>query len=129
MKITVIGGGSLTWAFEFARDITGTFSAEETELCLMDINKEALGFVSQAVAKPIADRSSAIHLSTANDLAPALDGADMVLVSISVGGLAAMEMMTDPFCAHLDLGQAREMTQAMLEANRSYIRNSESLNF
>lgn len=90
MKIAIIGGGSYTWTFGFARDILGTARAGETELCLMDINPQTLAFMATAVTKLVRDRASSLRVTTATDLPAALTGADMVLISIAVGGLAAM---------------------------------------
>jgi len=90
MKITVIGGGSLLWAFGFARQFVGSRSLEDVTLVLMDLNAEALELVGTAAGMCNRRSGSPITIETTTDRDAALDGADFVVVSISTGGLAAM---------------------------------------
>lgn len=90
MKITVIGGGSYTWAFGFARQFVHSQHLKSAHLALMDINTEGLELVGAAADLYNRTHGSPICIERTTDLDAALEGADFVLVSISTGGLAAM---------------------------------------
>ncbi len=91
MKITMIGGGSYSWASGmFSNLLNNQFFGRETELCLYDINEFALneiyGFCQGANIKY---PDHAITLTKTLNFEEALYGADYVMVAISHGGLEA----------------------------------------
>ena len=90
MKITIIGGGSFTWSFGFARQFVDSKFLNGAELTLCDINPEALDIVNKASTIYNNSHGTPIRIETTTDTNAALDGADFVLVSISTGGLEAM---------------------------------------
>lgn len=90
MKIAIIGGGSALWAFGFSRQFIHSERLAGSSLCLMDIDPVAVERVARAaqICNQRAGRPLAIDRTT--DRAPALDGADFVIISISTGGLDTM---------------------------------------
>lgn len=89
MKISVIGGGSYTWAVGFVRQFVESDLLNGAEIVLMDISDEALELVGRASRIYNRQHGSPLRLSTTPDLDEALRGSDFVLVSISTGGLQA----------------------------------------
>ncbi|NLM76830.1 MAG: hypothetical protein GX173_01920 [Ruminococcaceae bacterium] len=90
-KITLVGGGSYSWAPGlFATFFNNDFFHTETELCLFDINKQALEHV-YAYCSWYNSRhpEKAVTLSTTMNEDAALEGSDYVVIAISHGGLAA----------------------------------------
>lgn len=89
-KITIVGGGSFLWTPTLARDFMVEPRLAGSELWLQDIAPDRLEIVERYVTKVAraADTGWTVHTTT--DRAPALDGADAVVLSITTGGLAAM---------------------------------------
>ncbi len=90
MKITVIGGGSLLWGFGFVRQFAKSEFLAGSNVCLMDIDPEALSLVGAAASRYVDSCSNPIVLQKTDKLDEAMDGADFVVISISTGGLDAM---------------------------------------
>lgn len=90
MKIAIVGGGSLMWAFGFSRQIIHSQKLRPMQLVLHDIDAEALQLVAAAVGHYNAAGGNPIRIETDAVLESALSGADYVLVSISTGGLQTM---------------------------------------
>jgi len=90
MKIVIIGGGSFTWAFGFARQVINSQKLRPLQLILHDIDAEALSLVAAVARQYNQAQGNPIQIETSALLEPALEGADFVLASISTGGLAAM---------------------------------------
>lgn len=91
MKITIIGGGSYSWAFGFVRQFIDSEVLKGSMIHLMDINSEALHLVHQAVDIYNSKKSKTVTIESSTDLNRALEEADFVIVAISTGGLAAMK--------------------------------------
>lgn len=91
MKIAMIGGGSYLWALGFCRQLVRSDPLGGAEVWLMDLNVEALALVHKAAGILNAARGDPVRLEQTAELEPALDGADYVIVSITTGGLDAME--------------------------------------
>jgi 6-phospho-beta-glucosidase len=92
MKVVVVGGGS-TYTPELIDGI-GRMEDEVpiTELVLHDPNHERLAAVA-GVSGRILDRCGwGGTLSATSELAPALDGADFVLLQLRIGGQAARQL-------------------------------------
>ncbi len=85
MKIAVVGGGS-TYTPEL---VSGLGALDVTELALMDIDADRLDVVGALARRMLDRRGFDGRLVLTNELEPALDGADFVLVQIRVGGQAA----------------------------------------
>lgn len=91
MKITVIGGGSTLWSLGFCRQFVRSEPLQGAEVVLMDIDSRALDLVGRAAEILNQKAGSPITIRKTTDLDTALDGAQFVLVSISTGGLDAMQ--------------------------------------
>jgi len=90
IKITIIGGGSYAWMPAILPDLVRNDFFNGIDVCLMDINSEALINVLAYTQKLSALRSeSQIKFTTSTDLNESLDGADFVIFSVSQAGLAA----------------------------------------
>ncbi len=94
MKVAVIGGGSYLWSFGFARQFVASERLDDVTISLMDISKDALDLVAAAAGVCNDRAGSPIAIESTTDRAEALEGADFVIVSISTGGLDAMDVDT-----------------------------------
>lgn len=90
MKITVVGGGSYLWSFGFQRQFIHAESMKGIELCLTDVNAEALDLLHRAGQAANKQAGSPIRITKTTDPDEALAGASFVLVAISTGGLKTM---------------------------------------
>jgi alpha-galactosidase len=90
MKIVLIGGGSFSWGPTFLRDIFTTPELRGSTIVLEDINPESLDLVYRLGQKMLADFHLDFRLEKTTDLDEALQGADIVVLSITTGGLASM---------------------------------------
>jgi alpha-galactosidase/6-phospho-beta-glucosidase family protein len=91
IKISMIGGGSYSWTYGlFSTFLANDFYDRETELCLYDINEQALNNV-HAFCSYYNDKypEKSITLTKTLSEDKALEGSDYVVVAISHGGLAA----------------------------------------
>ena len=91
LKITMIGGGSYSWTYGlFSTFLDNPFYDRETELCLYDIDENALSDVF-AFCSYYNNRypEKSIRLTQSLNEDKALDGADYVVAAISHGGLKA----------------------------------------
>jgi len=92
MKITIIGGGSVTWSPGLIRDILLTRELEQIEFYLLDLNLEYAQTIKRLGEKLASDwqRDTATFHAT-QDQEQALSGADFIIITISTGGLDAMQ--------------------------------------
>lgn len=90
-KICLIGGGSYSWTDGlYANFLRNPFFDKDTELCLYDLNEDALNDMytfCQRGNEKYPDKALTLTKTTNED--EALDGASYVLVAISHGGLKA----------------------------------------
>lgn len=89
-KITLIGGGSYTWAPAFLRDIFTTPELRGCTVTLEDINPQRMELVYQLGQKMLADFNLDFQLEQTNSLDRSLEGADFIILTITTGGLEAM---------------------------------------
>jgi alpha-galactosidase/6-phospho-beta-glucosidase family protein len=87
MKIAVIGGGSYAWTRRIVSDFLVEDFFDGAQICLMDINPQALDEVFSLCRKLQNLSKIKITLSKTVDLTAAITGADYVVVAVSVGGL------------------------------------------
>ncbi len=89
MKITVIGGGS-TYTPEL---VSGLWNQRDRlrvdELWLMDTDADRLAVVGGMVRRMLVRQGAHVAVTLTGDRSAALDGADLVLVQLRVGGQAA----------------------------------------
>lgn len=89
MKITVVGGGS-TYTPELVDGLArrdDELSVEE--LVLVDPDEERLGLVSGVSARILARQGRTTKVTATTELAAAVEGADVVVIQLRVGGQAA----------------------------------------
>jgi len=86
-KITFIGAGSWGFTRRLARDILTFPLLQDATLTLMDIDAERLDFAYRAVQRIIELGNYPAKLEATMDRVEALKGADVVLVTILVGGV------------------------------------------
>ena len=94
-KIAIIGGGAYSWTPELVRDfaVTGGFGGARVHL--MDISPEPLKMAETLCRKIIGAAKADITVASTLDRHEALDGADIVLVSINTGGSDAYGLDVD----------------------------------
>lgn len=84
-KIAFIGAGSLDFTRGLVRDILTFPRLEDATLSLMDINDERLDFAERSVKKIVELGGYSAKVEATKSRAEALEGADVVLVTILVG--------------------------------------------
>jgi galacturan 1,4-alpha-galacturonidase len=89
-KIAFIGGGSVLWTPRLVQDMFMKESLKGSHLCLIDIDQEAAELVKKYLEK-INNLIGCGWTFEVSELEPALDKADVVIVSISTGGFEAMD--------------------------------------
>ena len=90
LKIVIIGGGSYAWSPQLIRDLFNTPTLQGSTLVLHDIDPEPLEVVFALARKMLEAQDTGWHLHRTTRLAEALPGADLVLLTITTGGLEAM---------------------------------------
>lgn len=91
LKITIIGGGSYAWTPTIFRDLVVTEELEGSTICLEDIDPAALRDQERLARKILKTSGRKVKLQSTTSQAEALDGANFVILTISTGGLDAME--------------------------------------
>jgi alpha-galactosidase len=89
-RITIVGGGSTHWTPTLLVDFANTESLQDAAVTLMDVAPDSLPpmlEVGQHIAKA---RQIGLSVETTTELEVALEGADAVIVALSVGGFASM---------------------------------------
>jgi len=86
-KIAFIGAGSFGFTRKLVKDILSFPALADSEIALMDINEERLGYIEQACKKIAAKGAYPAKITATADRAKALDGADGVLITILAGGV------------------------------------------
>jgi alpha-galactosidase/6-phospho-beta-glucosidase family protein len=87
MKVAFIGGGSYAWTHRLVSDFLINDFFNGTELCLMDINAQALEEVHGLCLRLMINAPVKLKLTKTTALNEALMGADCVVVAVSIGGL------------------------------------------
>ena len=91
IKIVLVGGGSWTWTPGLVSNILASDYLEGCHVVLQDIDPEALDLSYRLTLMYKERAGSATTFEKTLDQAKALAGADYVLVTISTGGLQAMD--------------------------------------
>jgi alpha-galactosidase len=86
-KITFIGAGSFGFTRSLVRDILSFDELSDSEICLVDINKERLDFIFEAVKKIIESGKYGAKVTATMDRKEALKGAKGVICTILQGGV------------------------------------------
>lgn len=89
-KIAILGGGSYTWGPTFLRDIFVTPELAGSTLVLHDIVQDRLDLVDALGQRMIQDFHLDFYLEQTLSLDEALTSADVVILTITTGGLESM---------------------------------------
>jgi alpha-galactosidase len=87
LKIAFIGAGSFGFTRKVVRDILSIPALSGATIALMDIDKERLAHIKQAVERIVSAGGYGARVEATTDRAKALDGADGVVITILVGGV------------------------------------------
>lgn len=91
VRIVLIGGGSLTWTPNLLTDLVLEPELEGSTAVLVDIDEPALERMQAFAARLLETAGRRWTVETTTDRRAAMRGADFVLLTITVGGLDAME--------------------------------------
>ena len=91
LKITLVGGGSLNWTPRVVASILGKSFLDGSEICLFDLNPEPLALTHQLCSRYAELTGSRKTVTQTTDRSEALEGAVAVVVTITTGGLRAMQ--------------------------------------
>ena len=89
-KITIVGGGSTHWAPRLLADFANTASLHDCTVALTDIDESSLPPMLTIAKHIVTTRGIGMEVSATTDLGAALEGADFVIIALSVGGFASM---------------------------------------
>jgi alpha-galactosidase len=90
MKIVMIGGGSCNWSPKLICDIIHEESLDGSEIWLEDIDLKAAERIKAAGERLAKDNNRKLTFIVTNDEDAAFRGADIILITISTGGLTTM---------------------------------------
>ena len=89
-RITIVGGGSTHWTPRLLVDFANTEALCDVDVTLMDTDPDALPLMEEVGGHIAKVRGIGLSVTATTDLGRALDGADMVIIALSVGGFASM---------------------------------------
>jgi hypothetical protein len=89
-KITIVGGGSTHWTPRLLADFANTASLHDCSVALTDIDESSLPPMLTIAKHIVTTRGIGMDVTATTDLGAALDGADFVIIALSVGGFASM---------------------------------------
>ncbi len=89
-RITIVGGGSTHWTPKLLVDFANTPSLQDADVVLTDIDGDALKPMLDVAAHVAGRRGIGLTTRATTDLDDAVDGADFVIIALSVGGFRSM---------------------------------------
>ncbi len=89
-RITIVGGGSTHWTPRLLVDFANSEVLRDLEVTLMDKDPDSLPLMAEVAAHIAKVRGIGLSVRTTSDLDDGVDGADMVIIALSVGGFASM---------------------------------------
>ncbi len=89
-RVTIIGGGSTHWTPRLLVDFANTEALHDTAVTLMDVDPDSLPQMAEVAEHVAKVRGIGLSVRTTTDIGDALDGADVVIIALSVGGFASM---------------------------------------
>jgi alpha-galactosidase len=90
IKIAFIGGGSVHWTPTLVPDMVLNEALAGADLVLYDIDAGALELLERASQRIVEQLGGSLHVTATTDRAEALRDANFVILSVGIGGLAAM---------------------------------------
>lgn len=91
LKIALVGGGSVNWAPKLVRDCLRTEGLAGAEYRLLDIDRKAAELVARVGERCCREWGLAASFLPTTSPGRALAGANSVIITISTGGLGAMQ--------------------------------------
>lgn len=91
VKIVMVGGGSVNWSPRLINDLLLTPGLQNAEYVILDIDPEAGDKMVQLGRKLVNERGLEADFYYTSNPEDAYKGADFVIITISTGGLEAME--------------------------------------
>jgi alpha-galactosidase len=92
LRLVIIGGGSFNWTPEFVRDLITHPDLQGSTIVLHDIDSAALDLTFALSQTMIASQGSGCMVEKTLNLDEALQGADVVLQTITTGALETMRV-------------------------------------
>jgi alpha-galactosidase len=89
-RITIVGGGSTHWTPRLLVDFANTEALHDIDVTLMDIDGNSLPSMVEVADHIAKARDIALSVRATTDLGDALDGPDVVIIAMTVGGFASM---------------------------------------
>ncbi len=89
-RITIVGGGSTHWTPKLLVDFANSEALHDVDVTLMDIDPGSLPLMVEVADHIGQVRGIGLSARPTTDLGDALDGADVVITALSVGGFASM---------------------------------------
>jgi alpha-galactosidase len=90
LRIVIIGGGSFNWTPDFVRDLITHPGLQGSTIVLHDIDSSALDLTFALNQKMVTSQGSSCTVEKTLNLDAALEGADIVLQTITTGALETM---------------------------------------
>jgi alpha-galactosidase len=90
LRIVIIGGGSYNWTPGLVRDLVVRPEVQNSTIVLQDIDSESLELTFRFSQMLVETQNAACKIERTLDLDTALTGADVVVVTITTGGLESM---------------------------------------
>jgi galacturan 1,4-alpha-galacturonidase len=90
-KLTVVGGGSVGWCPKLFSDVSLNERLDNIDFYLLDIDLSAAERIGRLGRKIAKERKKNFRFFATSDQKSALSEADFIIITISTGGLKAME--------------------------------------
>jgi alpha-galactosidase/6-phospho-beta-glucosidase family protein len=90
VNLTIVGGGSTHWTPQLLVDLANSSSLQDADVTLMDVDPGSLPVMEALAARIAKVRDIPLRVRAVTDLDRAVDGADAVVIALSVGGFASM---------------------------------------
>lgn len=92
MRVALIGGASLNWAPTFLTDLFSAPELDGSTVVLIDIDEEALELMAAFAARVLEATGAHWRVDTATDRRAGLRRADLVAITLTVGGFDTMAL-------------------------------------
>ncbi len=89
-RITIVGGGSTHWTPRLLVDFANVEALHDVTVTLMDVDPGSLPVMVDVAEHISKVRGIGLSVRTTTNLTEALEGADVVIIALTVGGFASM---------------------------------------
>ena len=90
LRVTLVGGGSTHWTPTLLVDFANSRALQDVEVTLVDTDRASLPPMVELAGHIAASREIGLSARAAASLEEGVEGADVVLTTLSVGGFASM---------------------------------------